>query len=284
MAKYRTPLPDSVAFDLLEGSVRLLAENERLEADNGRLARLEQRRAELLAKVSHDLRTPLTGIIGFADLLLSEGAEDAAGRRRQECLDAIRRNGLSLLSLINDLLDAATLERGQFTIRRETVSLVSLLDDVRAATESQLSAGGCVVLWPRRDGIEGLTADIDRRRMAQAVCNLIDNARKACGHGGRIVVGFDQGPEDTVFSVADTGPGVADGDRERIFDPFVRLDLPGQPSTGFGLGLSIVKAVVDQHHGRIELDSRPGHGARFALVIPRRPPTLDAPGGAAPSR
>jgi signal transduction histidine kinase len=273
-----------VTFDLLEGSVRLLAEKERLEADNGRLAQRERQRAELLARVSHDLRTPLTGIIGFAELMQGDAGDGAAGERRRECLAAIRRNGLSLLGLINDLLDVASVERGHFTVRREPVALQALLDDVRAATAPHLAASGCTVIWPRREALAGLVVELDRRRIGQAVVNLIDNARRACAQGGgRIAIALDQDGDDIVLSVSDTGPGVAEADRERIFQPFVRVDLPGQGAPGIGLGLAIVQAVVDLHGGRIELDSRPGRGARFALVIPCRPHTIPTQGATPPT-
>lgn len=270
-------LPASLAYELLDGSVTLLAEKERLEADNGRLAERDQQRADLLARVSHDLRAPLTGILGFTELLLIDAGEGPAGRRRQECLEAIRRNGLSLFSLINDLLDVASLERGQFSIRREVVALEALLADVRAATESQLAASGCVVSWPPSEALTGLSAELDRRRLCQAIVNLIDNARRICGHGGRIDLDIVQNREGTVISVADNGPGIAPADRERIFQPFVRVEVPGQSASGVGLGLAIVQAVIDLHGGRIELDSSPGHGARFSLIIPHQPTQLPPP-------
>ena len=259
---------------MLRALTVMMAEKERLEADNGRLAEREQQRADLLARVSHDLRALLTGILGFTELLLIDAGDGPAGRRRQECLDAIRRNGLSLLALINDLLDVASLERGQFSVRREVVALQALLADVRAATESQLAASGCVVSWPQREALSGLTAELDRRRICQATVNVIDNARRICGRGGRIDIDIGQDSEGTVISVADNGPGIAVADRERIFQPFVRVEVPGQGAAGVGLGLAIVQAVIDLHGGRVELDSRPGHGARFALVIPHQPTPL----------
>ena len=148
-----------------------------------------------------------------------------------------------------------------------------ILDDLRAATEPQLSATGTAVTWPERSALEGITVRLDRRRISQALVNLVDNARKHTPTGSRVTVTIVDDGVQTTFAVADTGPGIAEIDRERIFASFFQRDAAGaQRGAGVGLGLAIVRGIVERHGGRIQLDTQAGRGARFVLVIPRGVP------------
>ena len=264
---------DSITLDVLEGNILLLAEKERLEHERQRLELRDRLKTEFLARVSHDLRTPLNSIIGFSELLLAEAGGKNANRKQNEYVEAIHRNGYALLALITDLLDLASIESGQFQMRPEAIDLAMVLDDLRAATDPQLAATSTAVTWPDRDALAGITVRLDRRRISQALVNLVDNARKHTPTGSRVTVTISDNGIETTFSVADTGPGIADEDRERIFASFFQRDPANQQrGAGVGLGLAIVQGIVDRHGGRIELDSQPGRGARFVLVIPHRVP------------
>lgn len=262
---------DAITLDVLEGNIQLLAEKERLEHERQRLELRDRLKTEFLARVSHDLRTPLNSIIGFSELLLAESGGKSANRKQNEYVEAIHRNGYALLALINDLLDLASLETGQFQVRAEPVDLAVLLDDLRAATEPLLAATNTAVAWPDRAALAGTMVHLDRRRIGQALVNLVDNARKHTPTGSRIAVTVTTDASETRFAVADTGAGVAAEDHERIFASFFQRD-PGnqQRGSGIGLGLAIVRGIVERHGGRVELDSQPGRGARFVLVIPHR--------------
>jgi signal transduction histidine kinase len=263
---------DALTFDVLEGNIQLLAEKERLEHERQRLELRDRLKTEFLARVSHDLRTPLNSIIGFSELLLAEAAQ-SGNRKQNEYLEAIHRNGYALLALITDLLDLASIESGQFQIRPEPIDLAVVLDDVRAATEPQLTVAAAAVSWPDRAALAGRTALLDRRRICQAIINLVDNARKHTQAGGRVAIEITDDERETRFAVSDAGPGVAEEDRERILASFFQRDQTGhQRGAGVGLGLAIVRGIVERHGGRVELDSQPGRGARFLLVIPRRNP------------
>ncbi len=269
--------PDRVILDVLEGNIALLAEKERLEREKLRLQEIDRLKTELLARVSHDLRTPLNSILGFSELLLA----DAGGRlavKQTEFVAAIHRNGYALLALINDLLDVAGLESRQMTIRRENLPLLTLLDDVRAATEPQLGASKLAVTWPSRAALADRLAWIDRRRMAQALVNLIDNARKFTPEGGSVVISIEPGAKATIFMVADTGPGIRDEDRSRIFSSFFQRAPAGdgRSTTGVGLGLAIVRGIIDLHEGSIELETASGKGTRFRLTVPHETKLLAA--------
>lgn len=268
---------DPVTLDILQANVQLLAEKERLEAERQRLLEAEHERTEFIARVSHDLRTPLSSIIGFSDLILTgEGAK--LSRRHLDYIEAIHRNGHQLLALINDMLDLTTLEARRMTIRRQDVLLVELLADLRAATEPVLLQAGLMVGWPTPASLTGLAANIDRRRMLQVLVNLVDNARKFTPRGGQVSVVLTANAQEALFTVADTGPGIPESERTGIFRPYAqRGAVPSHE--GVGLGLAIVKAIVDLHGGAITLTDGPrsphstaGRGCSFRVRIPQHAP------------
>lgn len=251
----------SVTIDVLQANVALLAEKERLEDERRRLLDLDRMRTEFLARVSHDLRTPLSSIIGFSELLLAEAGHVDA--RQVECLEAINRNGHALLAMITDLLDLSTLESGLLHLRCAAVPLTELVTDLRAATAPVLAAAGLEVTWP--DPEPGAQAWCDRRRLLQALVNLVDNARKFTPRGGTLRLAAELVPAGVRFEVADSGPGIPESERERLFRPYAG----GSGRTaGHGLGLAIVRAVVDRHAGRLEVLSAPGRGCTIAIVLP----------------
>ncbi len=225
-------------------------------------------RSTLLAQISHDLRSPLTSIIGFVDLLQVELGPDA--QRVADYTDAIRRNGRMLMGLVEDLLDVSSIDAGRLIIRRTAVAVTSMLADVRAVIEPRVLTGNYVVIWPDAESLRGVEVSMDRKRMAQALVNLIDNACAHTPRAGQIRVDVTVGNGEFVISVQDSGPGVALADQERIFMPFVRVD--GAHRMGSGLGLAIVRGIAQGHGGRIGLVSQSRQGARFTLAIPTELP------------
>lgn len=262
-----TDRPDPLTLEVLEGNIQLLAEKERLEIEKLRLQVTDQLKTQFFARVNHDLRSPLNSILGFSELMK---ADANLTEKQREFISAIHRNGIALLSLINDLLDAASMESGQFNVRCEPASLQQLIDDVRAATTPQLTASKHHMVWPDPKELIGKTAMIDRRRMFQALMNLVDNARKFTPEGCEIGIVVTADPGQTVFVVYDKGPGISEKDRERIGRSFFQRAAGGiQRGGGLGLGLSIVKGIVERHGGFMELDSVVGQGTKFRIVIPQ---------------
>lgn len=260
---------DPVTFEILQANVRLLAENERLESERQRLLELDRLKTEFLARISHDLRTPLNSIIGFSDLMLAESGSTKASKSHSDFLSAINRNGHALLAMINDLLDLSTIESGQLHMRREWVRLSVIVADLRAATEAVLIERSIRAVWPSEEELAGKLALVDRRRLVQALTNLIDNARKYVPAGGHIQVTMEASSTESRFSVADDGPGVPADEQERIFRPYYqRSGSTAGALVGVGLGLAIVKGIVERHGGRITLDSGIGKGCCFRLSIP----------------
>ncbi|MBA3685016.1 MAG: HAMP domain-containing histidine kinase [Planctomycetes bacterium] len=272
---------DPLLFDILEGNVELLAKAERLANDKRHLEQVDQRKTEFLAQVSDDLRTPLNSIIGFSELLLDDSGSRPLSRRQADYVDAIHRNGLRLLTLINELLDLASLESGRMTLRLEDVSLAVLLDDLRAASEPVLGSGFAVE-WPRRESLTGHSVRLDRRRVCQVLGNMVDNARKFTPAGGRIAIAMRIDAGRAILSVSDSGPGIPDSDRERIFSAYFQRQ-PGS-GAGVGLGLTIVRGITALHGGTVALDSIPGRGATFSVSLPVGGPFADHGRAAADQR
>lgn len=262
---------DPVTLDVLQANVQLLAENERLESERKRLLALDRLKTEFLARISHDLRTPLNSIIGFSDLIAAE-VGGRVNKKHGEFIAAINRNGHTLLALINELLDLSSIESGQTRMRREQVALTTILADLRAATDPVLAAARIETHWPDPAALAGHTAHVDRRRLVQAMVNLIDNARKYTPAGGMVRIEMGSDGRESVFVVADNGPGIPPGERERIFLPYYQRSqgFTLQTGAGVGLGLAIVKGIVEGHGGRLELDSDIGKGCRFRLRLPQR--------------
>ncbi len=260
-----------MTLDVLQANVHLLAEKERLESERQHLLELDRTRTEFLARISHDLRTPLSSIIGFSDLILT-GEAGKLNKRHLDFIQAINRNGHQLLALINDLLDLTTLEARRITVRREPVQLSEMLADLRAATEPVLQQAGLRATWTETAAVRGMVANVDRRRMLQVLTNLVDNARKFTPTGGRVEVSLWADGDEARFAVADTGPGIPEEARSAIFRPYSQRGSAPIRGEGVGLGLAIVKAIIDLHSGSIVLGDGPeiGTGCTFRIRIPQQ--------------
>jgi len=219
---------------------------------------------QFFALVSHELRTPLASVLGYCQLLTEEGKAFHADHRR--CLAVIERNAQRLMRLVGDLMFVAQFEAGAFVLAPADVDLHALAADAIEAAgprARELGVGLCLQ-GGRVPAFEG-----DPGRLGQAVDNLISNACKFTPRGGRVEVGVEQAGECAVLSVTDTGPGIPHGEQDQVFERFTRASSAGVVP-GVGLGLTIVKAIVEAHRGWVELKSKPGAGTTIKLVLPLR--------------
>ncbi|HEU4427373.1 MAG TPA: ATP-binding protein [Myxococcota bacterium] len=230
--------------------------------DVSEIRRLENHRRDFVANVSHELRTPLTAIQGFAETLRDESLD--ADRRRQ-FVDVISRNAERLRALIEDLLELSRIEGRTLPLALEPV-------DTAAVTTSLLRD-----LRPRLDArsleasLRGAARPVlaDRRALEQVLQNLLDNAVKYTEPGGRIEVRLANGEGKVRVEVADTGIGIPDRDRSRVFERFYRVEKArSRDLGGTGLGLAIVKHLVQAMDGEVFLSSREGEGTTFTVVLP----------------
>lgn len=214
-----------------------------------------------LMTVSHELKTPLTAIRGHVAALLEGIAEDPAVRAVS--LEAIAGETLRLERLVGDILDLAKLEANRFTVRREEIDMERLVDRAYSAFDQE--ARRREIHYDRPVGV-GATIVSDGDRVLQIITNLLSNAFRWTPDGGRIELALGAENGSVSVAVADTGPGINAAERERIFRPFWTGD-----GRGTGLGLAIARELALALGGRIELDSTPGRGSRFELLLPNQP-------------
>ncbi|HVL50575.1 MAG TPA: HAMP domain-containing sensor histidine kinase, partial [Actinomycetota bacterium] len=214
---------------------------------------------QFLDDVGHELRTPITVVRGHLETM-GTGPED-----RQKTLALVTDELDRMARFVNDLLMLARSERPDF-LHLETVDVGALTDElfVKAATMAQRT-------WVLEECGRGII-EADRQRLTQALLELARNATKHTSEGDQISIGSKVSAHQAEFWVTDCGEGVPTADRERIFQRFQRGDRARKGSGDSGLGLAIVTAIAEAHHGRVELDTESGCGATFRLVIPTDQP------------
>jgi len=219
-----------------------------------------------MSHTSHELRTPLNAILGFTQLLeisdLSDEDHDSAGR----ILDA----GRHLLTLINELIDIARIESGDLGLSLEPVSLLPLIEEA-CQLMSPLAAERSITVV-QHCALPALAAHADRHRLMQILVNLMSNAVKYNRRGGTITATSEEEGADRVsLVISDTGPGLSQGDLERIFVPFERLGAEQTAVEGSGIGLPLAKSLAEAMGGRLNASSVPGEGSAFTISLPRAP-------------
>jgi two-component system phosphate regulon sensor histidine kinase PhoR len=226
------------------------------------LARLQ---TEFLAKVSHDLRTPLTSIRMFVETLLLGRAHDP--EKVRQCLEAVMSETERLTAMIDRLLHWGRMEAGRRIYDPEVEEVSDIVDGALSGFTPQLLEAPARVERQIPDGLPRVKVDLDA--MSEALLNLLQNAHRYTGTDKHIVVSCTTRKRMVAISVTDNGPGVADVDRRHIFGKFYRGKEPMERNLpGSGLGLAIVDSIVRAHRGRVELDNTVGQGARFTILLP----------------
>jgi signal transduction histidine kinase len=252
---YEVDLPEVRSGDEighLAGSFRQMA---------ARLSDAERQERNFLMSVSHELRTPLTAIRGHVDALREGVAEDPEAR--EASLEVIAREGARLERLVGDVLDLAKLEAHRFTVHTEEVDMERLCDQAYNAFGEEARRRS-IEYAKRFEAQPTIFSDGDR--VLQIISNLLSNAFRWTPDGGRVQLELSASNGRVSVAIDDSGPGVAIEEQERIFRPFWSRD-----DSGTGLGLAIAHELAAALGGSIGLDSRPGEGSRFELVLPSGP-------------
>ena len=270
LAIVKVPLPGPPFFTAY---IRDLTERKRLEAEQMRLLRASEEanqvKSEFLATMSHELRTPLNAISGYTDLL-KMGLRGPVTEAQIADLDRINRSQNHLLGIINDILQFAKVESGQLEMKVDSFPLEAALDVAEELVRPQLEAKAIGYTHVRGDNSVQVRADRDR--FQQIILNLLSNAMKFTPGGGNITVSWRLEKDRVLVDVIDTGIGIAAGQYERIFHPFVQVEAgTTRTSEGVGLGLAISRDMARQMGGEISVNSELGSGSTFTLTLPRGP-------------
>jgi len=218
---------------------------------------------EITDNIAHELRSPIARIRGSAEVTL---LSDAPLSRYQETAADIIEDCDSLLALANAMLDISEIEAGVAALERQPVDVAQMARDACELFQPAAEDRGVTI---RVLASETAVVPGDNRKLHQALANLLDNAVKYTPRGGTVTVSVEQTGDAVAVAVADTGPGIAADDLPHIFDRFYRADQ-SRAKPGNGLGLNLVRAVVNAHHGRIDVASRPNEGATFTMTLSAR--------------
>jgi len=260
LKQQRLSLENKRLVESLQHSNKLLFEA------NEELRKATEAKSEFLAHMSHELRTPLNVIIGFSELM-QDGVPGEINKEQRQCLDDILSSGKRLLDLINEVLDLSKIESGKTELRLTNIALPSVIESLRSTMMPMLA--------PRKQSLkveveEGLPpVHVDKAKVRQVLLNLLSNATRFTPDGGKLKIEAVREGDWCQVSVIDNGIGIKKEDQERMFEPFYQLDNPlTKEKGGTGLGLTLVKQIIERHGGRIWVESEYGKGSRFTFTLP----------------
>ncbi|MFH0804950.1 MAG: HAMP domain-containing sensor histidine kinase [Patescibacteria group bacterium] len=262
----------TVEGELIKANRELLKLNMVYSKVNRRLKEIDQMKTEFISVASHQMRTPLSAMKWVLRMVL-DGDLGQLNDQQKEMLDKGYQTNERMISLINDLLNVSRIEEGRFQYRFVHMSIEEVVDSVVQELYNLIKKRG-VHLEFKRESPPIPQVNIDPQKIRLVAQNLIDNAIKFTPPGGQVTVSLRHVGGEVIFSVADSGVGIPSGQQHRIFSKFFRADNVIRMQTdGSGLGLFIVKNVIDNHRGRIWFESTEGKGTTFHFALPVQAPT-----------
>jgi len=240
---------------------RLLKE---LTAANEKLKELDKRKSAFVANVSHEFKNPLATIKNALSIIINGLAGDTSPKQK-EFLSSAKNNIERLIRLVTDLLDISKIEAGKMEMRMENFDIVILLNEVLVDYERELAKKEISLKKDIQEDIGAIWADRDK--ISEVVINLLNNAVKYTPAGGEVGIKLIGEENELYFEISDTGPGIPEEYKDKIFDKFERIT--SEKTEGTGLGLPIAKDIVELHKGRIWVESESGKGSRFIFVLPK---------------
>jgi len=226
-------------------------------------------KSDFLANMSHELRTPLNAIIGFAEILRDE-LVGPVNDEQKECVNDIRMSGQHLLEMINDILDLSKIEAGKMFLQLEEFAIVDAVEEVNAIIKALALKKNIELTLECQ---QNATIHADRVKVKQIFYNLLSNAVKFTPEGGEVTTQLEVTPTDLQVKVIDTGIGIAEEDRMKLFAPFTQIDTSkSRRYGGTGLGLALTQRLIELHGGQIQVTSEEGKGSTFSFNIPTDQP------------
>jgi signal transduction histidine kinase len=246
---------------------RVAERTKELEQLNEELKGLNKMKSDFISAVSHELRTPLTSIKGYASILMTGKLGDVLPAQKER-LEKIDKHSNSLVHLINNLLDIARIESGKVQMEMKDISIKEMLDSIIDIITPQVKEKNISLKINSKIKFDRIKAD--QGQMERVFLNLLSNAVKFTPENGKVSISIEEKDNDTQFSIEDTGIGIPPQDIQKVFQEFFRADNAlDQKIKGSGLGLSLVKKIIDAHKGKIWFDSALGKGTRFTFTLPK---------------
>ncbi len=240
-----------------------------LEKVSKRSDQFSQSQRQFLAKMSHELRTPLNAVVGFSDVLQQELFGSLPHERHHEYVNLIHESGQHLLCVVNDLLDISRIEAGKYELALSTFDFDSVVASTINMLQPLAAKKSIELTYDVNSGLDEITAD--RRSCQQILINLVTNAIKFSHHGGKVLIKVKPFGRSFKIQVLDEGVGIASDFLPKIGEPFLQADTGNSREfEGSGLGVSIVKGLVDLHHGEFKIQSTEGAGTTVTVTLPIR--------------
>lgn len=239
-----------------------------LEGMNIELEKALKVKSDFLKNMSHEIRTPITAIMGFTDILIEKKVGDL-NEVQEKSLSSIKRNSNILLSQINELLDLSRIDARKLELHPKWFDLPKAITESTVAVEPQaLKKNISIKVISDSDAV---SAYGDPDRIKQVIINLLNNAVKFTNNNGNVLIETKDEKDKTIISVKDSGIGIEEKNINSIFIPFSQIDPSlSKKEGGIGIGLSIVKSLVEAHGGKVFVESKIGEGSRFSFTVPKR--------------
>ena len=247
-----------------EDHLRAALDAERVA--NEQLTELDRAKSDFVTNISHELRTPITSVIGYAEMLASGDAGDL-DRVQLSMVEKVQRNATRLLALIEDVLAVSRVDAGSFTLTLEEVNLRAVVWQACEVLDTQARDAGVTVRVALPHGPVQVVGD--KAQLERALINLVSNAVKFTPPGGEVTVRVRRAPDAVTVAVEDTGMGVPEDEAHRLFERFFRSSTAQVNAVqGTGIGLTLVASIAHAHHGEVGYEPRPGGGSVFSMTIP----------------
>jgi len=243
---------------------RVKERTKELEEANERLKELDRMKSNFLSNISHELRTPLTSIKGFTKTILSE--KDMAEETREEFMNNIKEDAEKLTLLINRLLDLSRIEIGKLKINKKEMNLTEAVSEAINSFKTDARIKELILNIDLPD--KQLLINADPENIKEAIGQLLDNAIKYTANKGNIYISVKDQEDEIIVSISDTGAGIPWDEIPYIFDRFYKVERPAEQVGGIGMGLALVKSIVEAHGGKVSVESEVRKGSKFSFTLP----------------